>query len=170
MSDLPVRIILVSSYLCLIILLVFLAVNYKKVSISRLTYRAQKAYLHGQIYLVHAKPEDYLVRINGGQYDRKHYYQSPNSYTSLFCTKVRKLGLHSYPFRLTLLQIAPYLTLFLNGTGWSPSFPRLMTNEQLSVTLELARGIPGFRFTNIGDISCDIEVRGGIFLHFNLGN
>ncbi|KAF8804193.1 hypothetical protein BYT27DRAFT_7194939 [Phlegmacium glaucopus] len=93
-----------------------------------------------KVYLVHAKPEDYLVRIDGGQYDREHYYQSPHSYTSVFCSK-----------------IAPYLTLFLNGAGWSPSFPRLMTNEQLAVALEMARGMDGFRFTNIGDISCDVE-------------
>ena len=37
-----------------------------------------------------------------------------------------------------------------------------MTNEQLTVTLELARGMDGFRFTNIGDISCDIGVSGEI--------
>jgi alpha-aminoadipic semialdehyde synthase len=35
-----------------------------------------------------------------------------------------------------------------------------MTNEQLTVALELARGMDGFRFTNIGDISCDIGVSG----------
>ena len=38
-----------------------------------------------------------------------------------------------------------------------------MTNEQLTVALELARGMDGFRFTNIGDISCDIGVRGEIY-------
>ena len=41
-----------------------------------------------------------------------------------------------------------------------------MTNEQLSVALEMAQGIKGFRFTNIGDISCDVEVREEIYLHF----
>lgn len=43
-----------------------------------------------------------------------------------------------------------------------------MTNEQLTVALELARGIDGFRFTNIGDISCDVEVRSDIYLDFNI--
>jgi hypothetical protein len=38
-----------------------------------------------------------------------------------------------------------------------------MTNEQLTVALELARGMDGFRFTNIGDISCDIGVSGEIY-------
>lgn len=46
-----------------------------------------------KIYLVHAKASDYFVRIDGGKYDREHYYQSPQSYTSLFCDKVRKFGL-----------------------------------------------------------------------------
>lgn len=33
-----------------------------------------------------------------------------------------------------------------------------MTNEQLTVALERARQLGGARFTNIGDISCDLEV------------
>jgi hypothetical protein len=75
-----------------------------------------------------------------------------------------------YPSRLTFAQIAPYLTLFLNGVGWSPSFPRLMTKEQLTAALQLARGLDGFRFTNIGDISCDVGVRGETYLHSNIEN
>jgi len=48
---------------------------------------------HGRkIYLVHAKPSDYFVRIDGGKYDREHYYQSPQSYTSLFCDKVKRFS------------------------------------------------------------------------------
>jgi hypothetical protein len=65
-------------------------------------------------------------------------------------------------------QIAPYLTLLINGTGWGPSYPRLMTNEQLRVTLERTTemGVRGWgRFGCIGDISCDIEVL--FFPHFN---
>lgn len=93
-----------------------------------------------KIYLIHAKPEDYFIGVDGSPYDRARYYASPQSYISVFAEKV-----------------APYLTLFLNGTGWSPSFPRLMTNEQLTVALERARQLGGARFTNIGDISCDVE-------------
>ncbi|KAG5650501.1 hypothetical protein H0H81_012014 [Sphagnurus paluster] len=93
-----------------------------------------------KIYLVHAMHEDYFVRSDGQPFDRTHYYANPQSYRSTFCE-----------------TIAPYLTLFLNGTGWSTSFPRLMTNEQLSVALDRARVLGGARFTNIGDISCDIE-------------
>jgi alpha-aminoadipic semialdehyde synthase len=56
-------------------------------------------------------------------------------------------------------QFAPYLTLFLNGTGWSPTFPRLVSNEQLAIALTRAQTVGKARFTNIGDISCDVEVR-----------
>ncbi|KAG6811583.1 hypothetical protein H0H92_006747 [Tricholoma furcatifolium] len=93
-----------------------------------------------KIYLVHALPKDYLVRLDGQPYERAHYYASPHSYESVFCEKV-----------------APYLTLFLNGVGWAQDFPRLMTNEQLAIALARARPLGGARFTNIGDISCDIE-------------
>ncbi|KAF4622050.1 hypothetical protein D9613_009131 [Agrocybe pediades] len=93
-----------------------------------------------KIYLVHAKPEDYLVRTDGGTYNRDRYYQSPQSYQSVFCDR-----------------IAPYLTLLLNGTGWSPSFPRLMTTTQLAIAQMKAQAHGGARCTNIGDISCDVE-------------
>ncbi|KAJ7095979.1 Saccharopine dehydrogenase-domain-containing protein [Mycena belliarum] len=90
------------------------------------------------IYLVHAKPQDYLQRLDGNAYDREHYYEHPQTYRSSFST-----------------DIAPYLTLFLNGVGWAPSYPRLMTSADLIETLSRAKAIGGARFTNIGDISCD---------------
>ncbi|KAJ7319097.1 Saccharopine dehydrogenase-domain-containing protein [Mycena albidolilacea] len=91
-----------------------------------------------KIYLVHAKPQDYLRRVDGGEYERQHYYENPQLYHSTFATTV-----------------APYLTLFLNGVGWAPSFPRLMTSADLIDTLTRAKAIGGARFTNVGDISCD---------------
>ncbi|KAJ6619520.1 Saccharopine dehydrogenase-domain-containing protein [Mycena sp. CBHHK59/15] len=98
----------------------------------------QKAPNLQKIYLVHPKPQDYLRRLDGQNYDRAHYYQHPQAYRSIFAT-----------------DIAPYLTLFLNGVGWAPSFPRLMTSADLIETLSRAKAIGGARFTNIGDISCD---------------
>lgn len=56
-------------------------------------------------------------------------------------------------------QIAPYLTLLLHGAGWAQGFPRLISNEQLAVTLDAARAVGTGRFTCVGDISCDVEVR-----------
>ncbi|KAG1903451.1 Saccharopine dehydrogenase-domain-containing protein [Suillus fuscotomentosus] len=93
-----------------------------------------------KIYLVHALPQDYLTRSDGGQYSRDDYYKNPTMYHSDFDTK-----------------IAPYLTLFLNGVGWLPSFPRLMTNEQLATALTRAAEVGRARFGVVGDISCDVE-------------
>ncbi|KIJ67291.1 hypothetical protein HYDPIDRAFT_127170 [Hydnomerulius pinastri MD-312] len=93
-----------------------------------------------KVYLVHASPEEYLSRVDGGQYDRTHYYGNPSLYKSDFATKV-----------------APYLTLFLNGVGWLPEFPRLMTNEALTTALTRAAEVGRARFGTIGDISCDVE-------------
>ncbi|KAF8634324.1 hypothetical protein AX15_000984 [Amanita polypyramis BW_CC] len=92
-----------------------------------------------KIYLAHARPEDYLMRSDGQKYDRESYYAHPESYRSVFCDKV-----------------APYLTLFLNGVGWSNGFPRLMSNEQLVIALKRAQELGGARCTNIGDITCDV--------------
>lgn len=57
-------------------------------------------------------------------------------------------------------QVAPYLTLFLNGVGWLPGFPRIMTNDALTTALACAAEVGPGRFGTIGDISCDIEVSG----------
>ncbi|PCH34748.1 hypothetical protein WOLCODRAFT_139556 [Wolfiporia cocos MD-104 SS10] len=93
-----------------------------------------------KVYVVHALPRDYFVRQDGGTYDRADYYANPQVYHSEFPTK-----------------IAPYLSLLLHGAGWAPSYPRLMTNEQLTIALEKAQAISRGRFACVGDISCDIE-------------
>ncbi|GBE85762.1 predicted protein [Sparassis crispa] len=93
-----------------------------------------------KIYVVHALPADYFVQRDGRPYDRARYYANPQEYESVFHTK-----------------IAPYLSLLLHGAGWAPSFPRLMTNEQLTTTLEKAQQIGMGRFACVGDISCDVE-------------
>ncbi|KAI0338108.1 hypothetical protein BDW22DRAFT_1409660 [Trametopsis cervina] len=92
-----------------------------------------------KIYVVHAKPQDYFVRADGGQYAREDYYARPDAYTSVF---------HS--------AVAPYLTLLLNGAGWAQGFPRLLSNAQLAATLEAAQSVGRGRFACVGDISCDI--------------
>lgn len=63
--------------------------------------------------------------------------------------------LYHYGASFNSIQVAPYLTLLLNGTGWAPGYPRLMTNEQLEIALTRAEELGGARFQNIGDISCD---------------
>ncbi|KDQ57993.1 hypothetical protein JAAARDRAFT_129317 [Jaapia argillacea MUCL 33604] len=93
-----------------------------------------------KIYLVHALPKDYFSRMDGGKYERSDYYTNPGLYKSDFGDKVY-----------------PYLTLLLNGTGWSEGFPRLMTNEQLGLALRKADGLGGMRGRCVGDVSCDVH-------------
>ncbi|KAG8832376.1 hypothetical protein FRC17_001423 [Serendipita sp. 399] len=92
------------------------------------------------VYLVHVKPEDYLIDVRGRPYDRSTYYSKPELFNSLFYERV-----------------APYISLLINGAGWKPGFPRLMSNLQLANAQQIARRISPFRFTSIADISCDIE-------------
>ncbi|KAF9790341.1 Saccharopine dehydrogenase-domain-containing protein [Thelephora terrestris] len=98
-----------------------------------------------KVYLVHAKGSDYLARSDGTS-NREDYYRNPSKYHSSFHT-----------------DLAPYLTTLVNAVGWSQGYPRLITNEQLPITLELARrvasasGNPLGRFVSVGDISCDVQ-------------
>jgi len=41
------------------------------------------------IYLVHLKPEDYLVDVRGHRYDRSTYYSRPEMFNSVFYQRVR---------------------------------------------------------------------------------
>lgn len=92
------------------------------------------------VYLVHLKPEDYLVDIRGEKYNRRAYYSHPEMFNSLFYQRV-----------------APYISLLINGVGWKPGYPRLMNNVQLAHAQALARQVGGARFRVVADISCDIE-------------
>lgn len=62
------------------------------------------------------------------------------------------------PFTDIVPKVAPFLTLLLNGAGWAPSYPRLISNDQLTVALERAQQVGRGRFACVGDISCDVEV------------
>ena len=58
----------------------------------------------------------------------------------------------------TTIQIAPYTTLLINGAGWQPGFPRLMTTEQLAQAQQFSRNIsPYGRFRTVADVSCDVN-------------
>lgn len=119
---------------------------------------------------MHALPKDYFSRADGERYSREDYYAHPEKYQSEFHTKVSTSCTLIEPLLtgLMLFQIAPYLTLFINGAGWSPSFPRLMTNKQLVTALGRAKEVGRGRFASIGDISCDIGVSDVKFLRTNL--
>ncbi|KAI0057988.1 hypothetical protein BV25DRAFT_1919690 [Artomyces pyxidatus] len=84
-----------------------------------------------KIYMVHALPKSYIYRKDGKPYNRIDYYANPDAHQSEFHTK-----------------IAPYISLLLNGAGWAPGFPRLLTTAQLALAPRLVA---------VGDISCDID-------------
>ncbi|KAJ3913028.1 Saccharopine dehydrogenase-domain-containing protein [Lentinula edodes] len=110
------------------------------------------------VYVVRIKPEDYLVRKDSlpssshsasasstafsPSYSRSDYHASPSSYTSIFPTR-----------------IAPYLTLLLNGAGWAPGYPKMMSEEGVktagNVIDEMDENKRKGRFAVVGDISCD---------------
>ncbi|KAI5116909.1 hypothetical protein M0805_000804 [Coniferiporia weirii] len=67
-----------------------------------------------KIYLLHATQDTYLFhQVSGERASRAAYYADPSGYESRF---------HEL--------IAPYTTLLINGVGWTPSSPRLMSVEQ----------------------------------------
>ncbi|KAJ3805773.1 Saccharopine dehydrogenase-domain-containing protein [Lentinula aff. lateritia] len=110
------------------------------------------------VYVVRIKPEDYLVRKDSlpssshsasaslttfsPSYSRSDYHVSPSSYTSIFPTR-----------------IAPYLTLLLNGAGWAPGYPKMMSEEGVKTAGNVIDGMDENtgkgRFAVVGDISCD---------------
>ncbi|GAA6055041.1 hypothetical protein JCM3770_006708 [Rhodotorula araucariae] len=86
------------------------------------------------IYACHLELGDYLVNRKGGAFDREEYRKHPERFESVF---------HS--------EIAPYITVLLNGGFWSPGCPRLLTTSQLA---ELQKN-PNNRLLSIVDVSCD---------------
>ncbi|KAE9399607.1 hypothetical protein BT96DRAFT_1019391 [Gymnopus androsaceus JB14] len=108
--------------------------------VLRRTFRGGEASLK-KVYVVNPLPGEYLMRIDepkSQSFSRSHYYANPSSYDSAFPT-----------------LIAPYLTLLLNGAGWAPGFPRLMSDKGLRAGVEKVRQMGLGRFGVVGDISCD---------------
>ncbi|KAG8905005.1 hypothetical protein FRB99_000878 [Tulasnella sp. 403] len=97
-----------------------------------------------KVYVIHVPSSAYLTNTKtGGPFDRADYYANPNDYESHFHEK-----------------IAPYVTVLINGAGWSLGYPRILPNSVLPKTIQLARSVGKSRFRTIADISCDIS--GGI--------
>jgi len=46
-----------------------------------------------KVYLIHAKPEDYLIRKNGRTFDRQDYYTNPIEWQSVFGDRVHHLSI-----------------------------------------------------------------------------
>ncbi|KAF8321368.1 hypothetical protein DL93DRAFT_2130912 [Clavulina sp. PMI_390] len=94
-----------------------------------------------RVYVVHALPQSYVSSIDGKTpYSRAEYYANPSLFESRFAE-----------------TIAPYTSLLINGAGWQPGFPRLMSNEQLVTAIRKAEQVGRARFRSIADVSCDVE-------------
>nr|KAJ3417907.1 hypothetical protein HK105_000609 [Polyrhizophydium stewartii] len=88
-----------------------------------------------KVYACQVRPEDYLVRKDGGVFNRDEYFKHPELYESVFHEK-----------------IAPYARVMINGIFWTEKYPRLMTIEQTHQLAAQNR----LRLLTLADISCDI--------------
>ncbi|WRT66305.1 uncharacterized protein IL334_003260 [Kwoniella shivajii] len=80
----------------------------------------------------------YITRKDGSSYDRAEYYRTPEKYKSFFAEK-----------------IAPHITTLINGVGWSSTFPRTISNSDLSSLLNAAGDKQ--KLLAVQDITCDKE-------------
>jgi len=68
-----------------------LSADYDHTKVSIHKHGSTIIYWNDQIYLIHAKPEDYFIRKNGRGFDRQDYYTNPNEWESVFGDRVRHL-------------------------------------------------------------------------------
>lgn len=74
------------------------------------------------IYLVHVKPEDYLVDIRGHPYDRATYYSRPEMSNSVFYQKVSGRPPSTSYMQLTHPRWLPILVYSSTGPGGNLDF------------------------------------------------
>jgi alpha-aminoadipic semialdehyde synthase len=112
--------------------------------------------------VVHVSPSDYLYKHDGSNYDREAYYARPNDFHSCFyetvSSQIHAIIILQRSNSPTFRQVAPYISLLVNGVGWKPGFPRLMSNDQLAVALRNAREVGKGRFRSVADVTCDPTV------------
>ena len=92
------------------------------------------------IYAVQILPED-IFRDQNGSYDRSIYYAKPQAYKSQFWT-----------------SIAPHLTTLVNGIGWKPGFPRMISDDDLKAANTEGGSATNQKLIAVQDITCDIKV------------
>ncbi|KAG8754690.1 hypothetical protein FRC11_006528 [Ceratobasidium sp. 423] len=93
-----------------------------------------------KVYAVHLPPSEYIRGINSEPYNREAYHADPSKWKSIFAD-----------------EVAPYISLLVNGAGWKPGYPRLISNADLPRVVALAKGVGLGRFAAIADVSCDFE-------------
>jgi alpha-aminoadipic semialdehyde synthase len=95
-----------------------------------------KSYDHRKVYGCQVHPQDYLVKKDGGVFDKIEYYSNPELYKSIFSEK-----------------IAPYARFILNGIFWDSHYPRLLSISEIKALSESNR-LP---LLTLSDVSCDIN-------------
>ncbi|WVQ67733.1 uncharacterized protein L199_005937 [Kwoniella botswanensis] len=94
-----------------------------------------------RVYACMIPTSSYIIGTDGEPYDRTAYYKTPAQYKSIFAEK-----------------IAPYLTTIINGVGWSSTFPRTISNSDLSSLLGASSGQgQKQKLVAVQDITCDKE-------------
>ena len=79
-----------------------------------------------QVYLLHAKPEDYFQRLDGGTYSRESYYANPHLYKSIFHEKVTMLYYLLNNSLLTFVFQDCAISYSLHQwSGMEPRFPKI---------------------------------------------
>ncbi|KAK4048433.1 hypothetical protein OIV83_004779 [Microbotryomycetes sp. JL201] len=68
-------------------------------------------------------------------FDREEYRRHPERFESVFAS-----------------EVAPFLTMVLNGGFWETGCPRLLTTKELAI---LQQTVPANRFLSVVDIGCD---------------
>ncbi|KAJ1984674.1 hypothetical protein H4R34_000508 [Dimargaris verticillata] len=93
---------------------------------------------NSQVYVVPLKREDYLKGPGNQPLDADDFYQHPHRYHSTF---------HS--------EVAPYISVIINGLFWKEGHPRLLTTAQLKA-LQQDPALR-YRLLAIADIGCEIN-------------
>lgn len=95
-----------------------------------------KSYDHRKVYGCQVLPNDYLIKKNGGKFDKDEYISKPELYQSVFSQKV-----------------APYARFILNGIFWDSHYPRILSIKDTRELSESNR-LP---LLTLSDVSCDIN-------------
>lgn len=112
------------------------------ISVEELPYLAkdrENARYRHRLLALQVGAEDYVERIQGGQYSREEYREHPDRYRSAFGQR-----------------IAPYTSMLVNGIYWESKYPRLLTTEELR-RIQANKELKRSRMLAIADISCDVN-------------
>ncbi len=98
-----------------------------------LSLKARKQLPNNVIHKIIFREEDLSAAKDGSAFDLEHYYQHPDSYSSVF------------------EQYIPHLTVLMNCMYWDSRYPRIVTKDYLQKLYQ--SGVP--KLTVIGDVTCD---------------